>query len=88
MRPLRLLIEYQEQDHVKELRARLDASEAARMAIQEKYNRLELMYGNEVHINNELVDLCKASGIRFRKGLRTDWLSWDKHLKRGVLHFP
>lgn len=70
MKPLKLLIEYQENAQVKELRECLKASDTALRALQAKYNRLELDYCNEMHVNMELVDICKANGIRFRQGLK------------------
>lgn len=39
-------------------------------ALRARANRAEYMYRCEVVVNGELVDLCRANGIRFREALK------------------
>lgn len=38
-------------------------------AMQQRFLDLEVRYGYEVHLNNELVDLCRSAGVSFRPAL-------------------
>lgn len=76
MKPLRIRVEYVETAEQLALRDSLASSQAALEKLRKDYQRLEVRFGYEVTINNELVDLCRTHGIRYRSAL--DSSTWDK----------
>lgn len=65
----RLEITVKTADEVLELRAKIAALQAEVVDITAKYNRVEYSFRCEVIINSELVDLCRASGVKFRPSI-------------------
>lgn len=49
-------------DQIRQLRQQLED-------LQQQYQHLEIRYGWEVMLNNELVDLCREKGVNFRPAL-------------------
>ncbi len=74
MEPLEVHVTLRTDDEVQALRARVAELEAALEAERAAYRRVEYKYRCESIINQELVDLCRASNVKLRPGLgRRPW---------------
>lgn len=74
MEPLEVHVTLRTDDEVLSLRARVAELERELEAQKEAYNRVEYKYRCESIINQELVDLCRASNVKFRPALgRRPW---------------
>lgn len=74
MEPLEVHVILRTDDEVLNLRARIAELEAALEEQKAAYHRVEYMYRCECVINQELVDLCRASNVNFRPALeRRPW---------------
>lgn len=74
MEPLEVHVTLRTDDEVLRLRAQVAELEAALEAEKAAYNRVEYKYRCECVINQELVDLCRASNVNFRPALeRRPW---------------
>lgn len=71
---LRLRIEYVETTEQLALRDDLASAQAALEKLKRDYRSLEVRFGYEITVNSELIDLCRANGIRYRSGL--DMSTW------------
>ena len=58
------------------LREELESIRAKLETLQLDYTALSVKYGYEVSVNCELIDLCRAHGIKYRSGL--DISKWPK----------
>lgn len=67
--PLTVAVTLEPSDEVKALRARVEALEEEAARLKAEYNRVEYKYRCEVIINCELVDLCRAHGVKYRPAL-------------------
>lgn len=57
-------------DEVVSLRERVQTLEGELAALQQSYNRVELLYRSETLINIELQDLLSAHGIPYRDAIK------------------
>lgn len=74
MEPLEVHVILRTDDEVLNLRARIAELEAALEEQKAAYHRVEYMYRCESIVNQELVDLCRASNVKLRPGLgRRPW---------------
>lgn len=64
-----IIVEHRTSVALNNLRAQLRSLQAAYDALKKDFRRLEVQYGEEVHLNNELVDILKAHKISFRDAL-------------------
>lgn len=69
MEPLEVRVILRTDDEILALRARVAALEAELADMSAQRDRLEYMYRCESIINQELVDLCRASGVNYRPSL-------------------
>ena len=73
---LKVHIVHEEAAKVKGLRRELDKIRDELVEVRRRYQALEVKYGYEIHVNSELIDLCRLHGIKYRPGL--DIANWDK----------
>lgn len=67
MVPIEIHVRVSPDDELQALRARVKVLEAK---LEGESARAEYKYRCEVVVNGELVDLCRANGIRFREALK------------------
>lgn len=70
MVPIEIHVRVSPDDELQALRARVKALEAKLEGESARADRAEYKYRCEVVVNGELVDLCRANGIRFREALK------------------
>lgn len=66
---LEIAVTLKTDDEILSLRARVCQLEAEMVAAQGRYNALEFSYRCECLVNAELVDLCRASNVKYRPSL-------------------
>jgi hypothetical protein len=72
---------------VRDLEERVKALERERERLRRDVLDLEYKFRCESIVNQELIDLCRASGVKFRPGL--DARTWGPHAPEGGLeHRP
>ena len=64
-----LIVELVQPEKVAALREQVADLEAQLEAKERQYKDLEMRFGFECYLNNELCDLCRASGVSFRPAL-------------------
>lgn len=64
-----LIVELVQPEKVAALREQVADLEAQLEAKERQYRDLEMRFGFECYLNNELCDLCRESGISFRPAL-------------------
>lgn len=69
MEPLVIHVRVSPDDEVIALRGRVAALEGELAAAKAALDRVEYRYRCEVVVNTELLDLCRAHGVRYRPGL-------------------
>lgn len=70
MEPIELRVILRTDDEVLALRAEVARLEAALAAEKARADRAEYKFRCESIINQELVDLCRASNVKFRPSLK------------------
>ncbi len=67
--PLCIKVILRNDDLVNRLRQKIADVQSDNDKLKERYRNLEYKYACEVQVNNELCDICRAAGIKFRFGL-------------------
>ena len=74
MKPIKLIVEYQNNDYTKELERELAELKNEFGKLRQEVRRIEGKYADEMHVNLELTDLLRQHGIRFRQS--ADMRNW------------
>lgn len=69
MEPLEIHVRVSPDDEVLALRARAEALERALEEMKAQRDRAEYKYRCEVVVSGELLDLCRAHGVKYRPSL-------------------
>lgn len=64
-----IIVEHRNPEYVKTLRVQLQEAHQKINNLSRELHALEIRYGYEVNLNNELVDLCRSHGVPFRETL-------------------
>lgn len=64
-----IVVELVQPEVQREQQSKIEDLQRQLKALQVKYQKLEVQYGFETYLNNELCDLCRAHGVSFRPAL-------------------
>lgn len=73
-----IVVELVQPEVQREQQSKIEDLQSQLKALQARHNALEVQYGYEVTLNNELCDLCRSQGISFRPALEH-----AKRMQRG-----
>lgn len=72
-----LVVELRRPEQLRAAQQEIGRLRAELADLRQRYDDLQVRYGFEGHLNNELCDLCRAAGISFRPALerarRRNW---------------
>lgn len=64
-----IVVELIKHEQVIELENRINQLDGDLRDLKRRYSELEVKYGYECYLNNELCDLCRSAGVSFRPAL-------------------
>lgn len=64
-----IVVELIQHELVNDLEKRINQLDGDLLDLKRRYSELEVKYGYECYLNNELCDLCRSAGVSFRPAL-------------------